>query len=162
MSTTPIWSIEGVALDSTGDMVAGSLADKITDLLGAINIYVGVYPTATVGATVTSGTGAWVESPAYWPVVPAGTITNPFHVHGISVETSTLAAGVFELSLYSGVGHAEIARCRFAIAGGFFGNIVDLVTGARIAANSQIDAKLRCSVGSPDTLTISIRYAEEA
>jgi hypothetical protein len=158
---SPIWPIEGVALDSTGDLVADSLGDKVTDLLGAVNILVGVYPTAAVGATVTSGTGAWVESPAYWPVVPVSTITNPFHIHGICVETCTLAAGVFELSLYSGVGHTEVARCRFSVVGGFFGNVVDLVTGVRIAADSQIDAKLRCSVGTPDTLTISIRYAEE-
>ena len=157
---TPIWPIEGVALDSTGDMVAGSLGDKVADLLGAVNIYVGVYPTAAVGATVSSGTGAWVEG-AYFPVVPISTITNPFHIHGVTVETCTLAAGIFELSLYAGAGHAEVARCRFSVVGGFFGNIVDLVTGVRIAANSQIDAKLRCSVGSPDTLTISIRYAEE-
>lgn len=155
-----LYQIEEVAIDATGDMVADSLASKVTDLLGAVNIYVGVYPTAAVGATVTSGTGAWVEG-NYFPVVPINTITNSFHIHGVSVETSTLAGGTFELSLYSGVGHAEVARCRFAIAGGFFGNIVDLVTGTRIAANSQIDAKLRCSVGSPDTLTISIRYAEE-
>jgi hypothetical protein len=158
---SPIWPIEGVALDSTGDLVADSLGDKVTDLLGAVNILVGVYPTAAVGATVTSGTGAWVESPAYWPVVPVSTITNPFHIHGICVETCTLAAGVFELSLYAGVGHTEVARCRFSVVGGFFGNVVDLVTGVRIAADSQIDAKLRCSVGTPDTLTISIRYAEE-
>jgi len=158
---TPIWPIEGIALDSTGDMVAGSLGDKVSDLLGSVNIYVGVYPTAAVGATVTSGTGAWVESPAFWPVVPADTITSAFHIHGISIETSSVAAATFELSLYAGVGHTEVARCRFAIVGGFFGNIVDLVTGVRIAANSQIDAKLRCSVGAPDTLTISIRYAEE-
>jgi len=161
MSTTPIWPIEGVALDSTGDLVADSLGAKVTDLLGAVNIYVGVYPTGAVGATVDSGTGAWVESPAYWPVVPVSTITNPFHIHGISIETSSVAAATFELSLYSGVGHTEVARCRFAIVGGFFGNIVDLVTGVRIAADSQIDAKLRSSVGTPDTLTISIRYAEE-
>jgi hypothetical protein len=38
---------------------------------------------------------------------------------------------------------------------------VDLVTGVRIAANSQVDAKLASSVGTPDTITISIRYAEE-
>lgn len=158
---SPIWPIEGVALDSTGDLVADSLGAKVSDLLGAVNIYVGVYPTAAVGATVTSGTGAWVESPAYWPIVPVDTITNAFHIHGISVETSDLAAGTFELSLYSGVGHTEVARCRFAIVGGFFGNLVDLVTGVRIAADSQIDAKLRCSVGTPDTLTVSIRYAEE-
>jgi hypothetical protein len=158
--TTPLWQIEGVALDSTGDMVADSLGAKVTDLLGAFNIYVGVYPTGVVGATVTSGTGVWVESPAYWPVVPANQITNSFHIHGISIETCTLAAGTFELSLYAGAGHTEVARARFAIVGGFFGNIVDLVTGVRIAANSQIDAKLRCSVGTPDTLTISVRYAE--
>jgi len=158
---TPIWQIEGVALDSTSEMVADSLGDKVSDLLGAVNIYVGVYPTAVVGATVTSGNGAWVESPAYWPIVPVSTVTNPFHIHGITIETCSIAAAVFELSLYAGVAHAEVARCRFAIVGGFFGNIVNLVTGIRIAADSQIDAKLRSSVGTPDTLTISIRYAEE-
>ena len=161
MSITPIWPIEGIALNSTGDLVADSLGAKVTDLLGAVNIYVGVYPSGVVGATVTSGTGAWVESPAFWPVVPADTIENPFHIHGISIETSDVAGGTFELSLYAGVGNTEVARCRFAIVGGLFGNIVDLITGVRIAADSQIDAKLRCSVGTPDTLTISIRYAEE-
>ena len=161
MSTTPIWPIEGVALDSTGDMVAGSLAAKVTDLLGAVNIYVGVYPTAAAGAQVDSGNGAWVESPAYWPVVPADTITSAFHIHGITIETCSIAAAIFELSLYAGVGHTEVARCRFAVVGGFFGNVVNLVTGVRVAANSQIDAKLRSSVGTPDSLAISVRYAEE-
>ena len=155
---TEIWAIEDKAL---GTPVTGSLGDVITDLLGAVNIYVGVYPTGVVGATVTSGTGAWVESPAYWPVVPIDTITSPFHIHGIAVETCSVAAATFELSLYAGAGHTEVARCRFAVVGGFFGNVVDLVTGVRIAADSQIDAKLRSSVGTPDTLTVSIRYAEE-
>ena len=152
--------VEGKPLDA-GDIVAGSLAAKVTDLLGAVNVYVGVYPSAGAGAQVDSGNGAWVESPAYWPVVPADAITNPYHIHGISVESCSLAAGIFELSLYAGVGHTEVARCRFAVVGGFFGNIVNMVTGVRIAANSQIDAKLRSSVGTPDSLTISIRYAEE-
>ena len=35
MAGTPIWPIEGVALDSTGDMVAGSLADVLTDVNAA-------------------------------------------------------------------------------------------------------------------------------
>jgi len=161
MAQSPIWQIEQVALDSTGAMVAGSLADKVSDLLGAVNIYVGVYPTLAVGATVSTGTGAWVEG-AYFPVVPIGTITNPFHIHGVCVETCTLAGGVFCLSLYAGVGHVEVARVRWPVVGGFFGNIVDLTTGVRIAANSQIDAKLASDVGGPDTITMSIRYAEEA
>jgi hypothetical protein len=141
-------------------MVAGSLGDKVSDLLGAVNIKVEVYPTLAVGATVTTGAGAWVEG-AFFPIVAAGVITSAFHIHGIAVETSTLAGGIYELSLYTGVGNAEAARVRFPIVGGFFGNIVDLVTGVRIAANSQVDAKLASSIGTPDTITISIRYAEE-
>lgn len=157
---TPIWAIEGVALDSTSEMVAGSLGDKVTDLLGAVNILVAIYPTLAVGATVSTGNGAWVEG-AYFPVVPINAISNPYHIHGVCVETCTLAGGVFELSLYTGVGHVEAARMRFPVVGGFFGNIVDLVTGVRVAANSQIDAKLASSVGTPDTITMSVWYAEE-
>lgn len=157
---TAIWQIEGVALDADSDMVADSLGDKVTDLLGAVNILVQVHPSLGVGATVSTAAGVWAEG-AYFPIVGAGVITNPFHIHGVSVETCTLAGGVFELSLYSGVGHTEVARLRFPVAGGFFGNIVDLVTGVRIAANSQIDAKLASSIGGIDTITMSIRYAEE-
>jgi len=160
MSTTPIWPIEGVALDSTGDMVADSLADKVTDLLGAVNILVDVYPTLVVGATVTTAAVPWTEG-NYFPIVAAGPIASPFHIHGISVETCTAAAGVFELSLYAGVGHTEVARVRFPVVGGFFGTIVDLTTGIRIAAGSQIDAKLASSTGVADSITMSIRYALE-
>jgi hypothetical protein len=81
---TPIWQIEGVALDSTSEMVAGSLADKVTDLLGAVNIKVEVYPTLAVGATVTTGAGAWVEG-AFFPVVAAGCA---FQSSAGSLETS--------------------------------------------------------------------------
>ena len=38
---------------------------------------------------------------------------------------------------------------------------ITLDSTSDMVADSQIDAKLRCSVGTPDTLTISIRYAEE-
>jgi len=43
MSTTPIWPIEGVALDSTGDLLAGSLGDVALD----IQTTVGTIDTAT-------------------------------------------------------------------------------------------------------------------
>jgi len=35
MSTTPIWPIEGIALDSTGDLVAGSLGAEMSKIDGA-------------------------------------------------------------------------------------------------------------------------------
>jgi len=158
---TPIWQIEGIALDSTGEMVNNSLADKVTDLLGNINTIVSVYPTLANGVDIVSANTDWVLG-TVTEVVPINTITTDFHIHGITIEALDRDA-VFELALYAGAGDTEVARVRWAQNGGFFGDRgLDTITGTQIAANSRIRAALASSNGTAQiaTVRISIRYAE--
>ena len=157
---TPIWPIEGIALDSTGDMVADSLGDKVTDLLANIATIVQVYPTLANGIDVVSANTDWVLG-AFTEIVPAVTIGSDFHIHGIIVEALDRDA-VFELVLYCGAGDTEVARVRWAQTGGFFGNMsLDTITGVQIPADSRIRAKFASSDGTTliATVRISLRYA---
>ena len=158
---TPIWAIEGVALDSTGEMVADSLGDKVTELLAHINAEGQVYPTLAAGATIVSSNTDWVLG-AVTEVVPINTITTIFHVHDVSIESCDRDA-VFELVLYYGAGDTEFSRKRFAISGGFFGNVQIPMTGVKVPANSRVRAALASSNGTAlvATITMSITYAEE-
>jgi hypothetical protein len=163
---TPIWPIEGVALDSTGDMVAGdmvagSLTDSINDMrLHSLSRGL-VYPTLAAGATVVSANTDWVLG-ALATVVPANTITTEFHVHDVSIESCDRDA-VFEIVLYYGGGDTEFSRKRFAISGGFFGNVQIPMTCLKVPANSRVRAALASSNGTAQiaTITMSITYAEE-
>jgi len=159
---TPIWPIEGVAIDSTGDMVTGSLADIINDISLHSQARGLVYPTLAAGATVVSSNTDWVLG-ALATVVPASTIGVDFHPHDISVESCDRDA-VFELVLYYGGGDTEFCRKRFAISGGFFGNVQIPLTSLKIPADSRIRAALASSNGTAQvaTITMSITYAEEA
>lgn len=158
---TPIWPIEGVALDSTGDMVQDSLADVARELLFHFNATGQVYPTLATGATVVSAAVNWTLG-TLATVVPANEITTIFHVHDISIESCNRDA-VFELVLYAGADDVEISRKRFAITGGFFGNVQIPMTSVKVAANSRIRAALASSNGGAQvaTVTMSITYAEE-
>lgn len=161
MGTSPIYYLEEVALNSTGDMVQDSLADKATDLLAHINAESHCYPTMASGATVVSANADWTLG-AFAEIVPVNTITSVFHIHAVSIESCDRDA-VFELELYAGAGNDMIGQTRFAISGGFFGNIQDRITCVKVAANSRIQAKLASSNGAAQiaTITMSIRYAEE-
>jgi hypothetical protein len=154
--TTPIWPIEGVSL---GSPISGSLGDRVASVYASINTLVQVYPTLAVGAEVVSANTDWVLG-AFSEIVPVNTIASDFHIHGINIEACDKDA-VFELVLYAGAGDEEVARTRFAIVGGFFGNIIGLIVGEKIDANSRIRAKLASSDGTANvaTISISIRYA---
>lgn len=158
---TPIWQIEGVAIDSTGDMVSGSLGDVANEVLYHINAQGQVYPTLADGATIISANADWTLG-AVAEIVPVNTITTVFHIHAVSVESCDRDA-VFELVLYAGAGDTEVARVRFAITGGFFGNVQETVTCVKIAANSRVRAALASSNGAAQiaTITVSVVYAEE-
>jgi hypothetical protein len=157
---TPIWPIEGIALDSTGDMVNGSLGDIALDLLANIDTLIQVYPTLANGIDVVSANADWTLG-AFTQIVPASTIGSDFHIHGVIIEALNRDA-VFELVLYYGAGDTEVARMRWAQAGGFFGNaFLDTITGTQIPADSRIRAKFASSNGAAQiaTVRISLRYA---
>jgi hypothetical protein len=156
---TPIWPIEGVALDSTSDMVAGSLAAYVTHLYDANYTEGRCYPTLAAGATVESAAVNWTLAPAFWPVVPINTIASAYHVSAVVVETCD-KNGAFELAIYYSAANTLMSTIRFSYIGGFWGNAVYLVPSVLIPANAQIDAKLAYSLGGGGkaTITMSIIY----
>lgn len=160
---TPIWPIEGIALDSTGDMVADSLADRIVGAYIEDHLETLVYPTLAAGASVSTpvaGTANWTLG-AYATIVPINTVASEYHIKGITIETCDQSA-VFQLELYKGAGDDIIAALRFAVVGGFWGNSVYNVSSEPVAANAQIRARLASSDGFANqaTVTLSVRYHE--
>lgn len=156
---SPIYPIEGVVLDSTGDMVPGSLAAYMTHLWDANYSQGRCYPTLAAGATVESAAANWTLAPAFWPVVPVGGIASNYHICSVTIETCD-KNGEFELALYYGVGNTLMCTKRFSYAGGWFGNSVYLVPSVPLVADTQIDAKLAYSLGGGGkaTITMSIDY----
>jgi hypothetical protein len=158
---TPIWPIEGVALNSTGDRVTGSLGAYVTSLYNSNYTEGRCYPTLAAGATIASpvaGTANWTLG-GYGAVVPINTITTAYFVWAVIIETCNQDA-VYELAIYNGAGHTLISTVRFSYLGGFFGNSVYRVPSVQLPANSQIDMKLASSNGFAfqATITASIVY----
>ena len=117
-----------------------------------------VYPTLAAGATVVSANADWTYG-AYAEVVPASTITSPFHVLAVSIESCDENA-VLQLELYKGAGDEIIQATRFAVEGGFFGNQVYVIGSKEVDANERVRARVASSNGTAAvaTITISIVY----
>jgi len=154
---TPIWSIEGVAVDSTGEMVDDSLGAMVKHIENHFTNPEKVYPTLANGADLVSGAD-WVLG-AFTTVVAGTTITEDFHIIDVAIEACDKNA-VMEVVLYAGDPDVEIARFRFAVVGGFWGNSRYSVDTSLIAANSRIRAKVASSDGTANeaTVRISIGY----
>lgn len=119
-----------------------------------------VYPTLVAGATIQSAAADWTFG-AFTEVVPAGTITNRFHILGISIESCNKNA-TYQLELYKGAANDIVTAVRFNVMGGFYGNQVYIIGSEQIDANSRIRAKLASSDGfaNQGTITISVIYWE--
>jgi len=161
------------AADSTDNVSWGDVIGSKLDTHGGNSIYSRleavydgvsqarkVYPTLAAGATVVSANADWTYG-NYGTVVPASTITNDFHILGISIESCDRDA-VFQLELYKGAGDTIVTAVRFAVEGGFFGNQVYIVGSETVDANSQVRARLASSNGTAEiaTITISVIYWE--
>lgn len=157
---TPIWALEGVALESDADAVVGSLAYRVLRMYDDKNEAIKVYPTLEDGATVVSAATDWGLG-ALATLVPVNTIAADFLVQSVIVESMS-KNGVYELVLYHGADDDEVARIRFSVVGGFFGNTVFAVPGALVPADARVRAALACSDGlaGAATATISIAYRE--
>jgi hypothetical protein len=155
---TPIWAIEGVALDSTSESVDNSLGDLVQSLYNANYTQGRVYPTLAAGATVISANADWTLG-ALATVIPASTIAVPFHISSVAIETCNQNA-IFELALYEGAGDTLVSTVRFAVTGGFFGNSLYLIPSVKLDADVRIRAALASSDGAANqaTITISLVY----
>lgn len=137
-----------------------SIYSRLDELYDAFQLERRVYPSLAAGATVVSPAGVWAYG-NYAVIVPASTITADFHILNVSIESSSVAAGVFQLELYKGAADDVITAVRFAMAGGFWGNMVYGIGSEEVEANSQVRARLASSIGAV-TLTFSIVYYEHA
>ena len=107
-----------------------------------------VYPTLADGVTVTAHPTAWTLG-SFASAIPLGTIAVPFYIYAAHV-TDLSVAGDYEMVLYQVI--TEIGRFSFS----------NEVEGLRIGvisaiANTQIRAKLACSVGGA-TAKIKLWY----
>jgi hypothetical protein len=158
MAGTPIWPIEGVALQSVGPAVAGSLAYRVLRMYDDLYMPVSVYPTMAVGATVASAAGNWGLGNLS-TVIPASTVLSPYLIQLLTVETLD-KDGVFELVLYQGNADTEVARVRFSYFGGFFGGAIFRMPSSLVPASARIRAALAYSLGGGGaaTITMSVAY----
>lgn len=117
-----------------------------------------VYPTLANGVQLTGAAGAWTLG-AIAEVVPANTITSPFDIHWLNVESASVA-DTFEVVIYQGPGasETEISRVRFTKSAA-----IDLQAGipiqtAILVPNARISAACASASGGGDTITISLLY----
>lgn len=150
-----IVDVVGIKLDGHD---SDSLYGRLDELYDNFQQERRVYPSLAAGATVISNAVAWTYG-NYSTVLPANIITGDFHILSISIESCNVAAGVFQLELYKGGADDIITAARFAMAGGFWGNMVYFIGSEEIEANSQVRARLATSVGAT-TITVSFDYFE--
>ena len=156
---TPIWPIEGIALESDADAVSGSLAYRVLRMYDDNYSPVSVYPTLAAGAALVSTAANWTLAAAAEIMPAVDAPATDFLLHAVVIESMS-KDGVFELVLYYGAGDTECARVRFSQNGGFFGYCVLKTPSVLIPADSRIYGSLACSVGGAGaaTATVSIIY----
>lgn len=113
-----------------------------------------VYPTMANGVTVSANAAAWTLG-NYVEVVPANGITSIFDIHYINFENITTNS-TYELVLYAVT--TEIGRLRFFKSGTRDPGSGKYFQTPRIAANTQIQAKLMDASVGVTSITFSIGY----
>jgi hypothetical protein len=117
-----------------------------------------VYPSEAAGIPVISANTNWGLGNLS-TIIGAGVIGTDYRLHAVSIENANQDA-VYELVIYQGAGDVEVARIRFAVIGGFFGNSYYVLTGPLVPGG----ARLRAAVASSDglahiaTVTVSVAY----
>ena len=126
-----------------------------------------VYPILAAGPLATAGNPAWVES-SLVEVVPINTITSNFCLIGLTSFIAPLATadtrvqGIY--NIYSS--SVLIASIPFdfyidSALGHCMEQVIPILPGIRIAANSQIRVSVACSIASMVFGGFKIQYVEE-
>jgi hypothetical protein len=155
-------TIADVIGNKTDDNLGDSIYARLAELYDQFQNERYVYPVLAAGAAVVSANTDWTYG-AYATVVPESTITNPFHIIAVSIESCDEDA-VYQLELYKYPEDEIVTAVRFSIEGGFYGNTVYAVGSKEVAANARVRARLASSNGTAAvaTITVSIVYFEHA
>jgi len=122
-----------------------------------------VYPSLAAGAAVQTAALNWVLG-NYAVVVPAATILSRFHIHSITIESTTWGdTAIYQVELYHGAADVLVSQVRFSIVSGFFGNAVYPIASTLIPGGDQVRARAASSDGLAHqaTLGVSICYCIE-
>ena len=121
------------------------------------------YPALAAGVLLTKGAGAWSAYPANkTEIIPVNTITNPFMLPFVSVDTIS-ANGEYMVALYKGLAGAEelIAEVP-AVRSAAASQEESIPTSTKkLPANTRISAALSSSNAAANTLNIKLGYYEE-
>lgn len=131
----------------------GADAERLDILEEHVHSEQNVYPTLADPVTLTAGAGAWTLG-NYAEVVPASTITKMFDIHGLDISAPS-ANEDYEIYLYAGT--TFIGSVSFTRTNNFVNSIHVPMTTPKIAANSQIQAKLADGTGEL-TCKVKIYY----
>jgi hypothetical protein len=140
-------------------MALGQGSNRAEILYDHIHKAAKVYPTMLAGITVAKGDASWALTAAWNECVPAATITAPFDIHAIYIESASIDS-TFELVIAAGGAgsEVEIGRVRFTRTSSDVRSQEVVFTHEIQPANTRISAKLAGSLNSPGTATFSFRY----
>lgn len=118
---------------------------------------IGTYP-ASAGTTITGGAGAYAQG-ALTEIIPAATITDPFFLQGINIQTAS-STDTCKLEIFYG------ENAGTATSLGVFEFISDRKVGVSVRGfdvsafpgNSYIGAKLATASGGGATVTLTLSY----
>lgn len=122
-----------------------------------------IYP-ADAGTSINTGDGIWVWTAAPTTIIPINTVTKPFTLTAINIQSFT-ADQIYKLELFYGQSSAttSIGVYEFTVgsaASQFKSQITVAFSPILIPANSIIGAKLKSSTAGVDTVVISLSYKE--
>lgn len=143
-------------IGSKSDTHAGSSLKAFSERLEEhVHSVCSVYPTLADGVTLDTAIAAWTLG-TITEIVPVNTITEPFDIHAIDLE-SISANGEFELVLYYGAVDTECGRIRFVQTAVQSATLNTDIQTPIIPANSKISAALASAAGTQSAI-ISLRY----
>lgn len=130
-----------------------NVESDVQDLWDELHQRQRVYPTLADPVTVIAHPNAWTLG-SFASVIPLGTIDTAFHIHRVHISEMSIN-GNYEMVLYQAL--TEIGRFTFSCT-----DKKDDIEGLPISivpaiANTQIRAKLACSVGGA-TAKIKVWY----
>ena len=149
-------------LNQTRENVLGRIMDGLSDVLqtGRQKVYPDLVAQTSIGTNVVSAAANFTYG-NYTTIIPATTITNPFHVIGIHVPNVSDATEEYQVEISRLSDNSIIGVVRLTAA--FFNsNIVIPVESPKIVANEGIQVRLAKAnnAGSSKNIDMCIVYSE--
>jgi len=147
--------------NKTDDVLGNSIYSKLYILEKHIHSPAKVYPTLALATIINKvNSSAWGLDATFTQIIPLNTITVPFDIHFINLETIS-SNDQYELLLFEGgIGNEkEIARVSFERGTSATDSSIPCQTEL-LAANSRVSAKLTSLATSARNISLKLHYHE--